>query len=321
MRAVSPRLTPAWLRAASFAAFVGMLALSTAGQTPQIPSFRSSIDVVSLNVTVTEAGVGAPRYVTDLTQSEFEVFEDGVKQDISVFNRTNSPIGLALLIDSSASMESKLPTAQEAAIGFVRKLRRQDLAEIIDFDDRAIVSEAFTNDVPKLEHAIRRTSAGGPTAMFQALYIAMSEFKKLRKTDISTEAPRRQAVVLLSDGQDTTSLFSFDDILDIVKRSETAVYTIGLRNNEPHTKGFKEGDFYLRQFSQQTGGRSFFPAQISDLSSVYGEIADELSSQYTLGYSSKNQRRDGTWRRVVVRVTRPNTTAPRTKQGYFAVKS
>ncbi len=322
MRAVSRRLSPAWVRATSLAACVWMLAPSTAGQTPQVPSFRANIDVVSLNVTVTEAGIGAPRYVTDLTQADFEVFEDGVKQDISVFNKTNSPIALTLLIDSSASMESKLQTAQEAAIGFVRKLRRQDVAEVIDFDDRAIVAEAFTNDVPKLEHAIRLTSAGGPTAMFQALYIAMSEFKKLKKIDASTEAPRRQAVVLLSDGQDTTSLFSFDDILDIVKRSETAVYTIGLRAvDEPHKAGFKEGDFFLRQFAQQTGGRSFFPAQLSDLSSVYGEISDELSSQYTLGYSSRNQRRDGTWRRIVVRVKRPNTAAPRTKQGYFAVKS
>ena len=322
MRAVSRRLSPAWLRAASFAAFVGMLAPSTAGQTTQVPSFRSNIDAVSLNVTVTEAGVGAPRYVTDLAQSDFEVYEDGVQQNISVFKKTNSPIALALLIDSSASMESKLQTAQEAAVGFVRKLRGQDLAEVIDFDDRAVVSESFTNDVPKLEHAIRLTSAGGPTAMFQALYIAMSEFKKLKKTDTSTDVPHRQAVVVLTDGQDTTSLFSFDDILDIVKRSETAVYTIGLHNVEERTSaGFKEGDFFLRQFAQQTGGRSFFPAQLSELSSVYGQISDELSSQYTLGYSSKNQRRDGTWRRIVVRVSRPNTAAPRTKQGYFAAKS
>jgi Ca-activated chloride channel family protein len=319
MRAASRRLS---LCAAFFATCAGVLAPSIAGQTQQIPSFKATIDVVSLNVTVTEAGVGTPRYITDLTQSDFEVYEDGVKQDISVFNKTNSPIALTLLIDSSASMESKLQTAQEAAIGFVRKLRRQDLAEVIDFDDRAVVSEAFTNDVPKLEHAIRLTSAGGPTAMFQALYIALSEFKKLKRTDTSTEAPRRQAVVVLSDGQDTTSLFSFDDILDIVKRSETAVYTIGLRNvDEPSSAGFKEGDFFLRQFAQQTGGRAFFPAHLSDLSNVYGEISDELSSQYTLGYSSKNQRHDGTWRRVVVRVTRPNTVAPRTKQGYFAVKS
>ncbi len=308
-------------------ASIGVLAGSTAGQTPQppqggqVPSFRTSIDVVSMNVTVTEAGPGTPRYVTDLEKAQFEVYENGVKQDITVFNKTNSPIALSLLLDSSASMESKLQTAQEAAVGFAKKLRAQDLAQVIDFDSRAIVLQTFTNDAAKLEHAIRQATAGGPTAMYQALYIAMSEFKKLKKTDTVSEDPRRQAVILLSDGQDTSSLFSFDDILDSVKRSETAVYTIGLHSaDEPSNRGFNEAEFELRQFAQQTGGRAFFPRQISDLADVYGQISDELSSQYTLGYTSRNQRRDGTWRSIVVRVTRPNST-PRTKLGYFADRS
>ena len=309
------------------AAFVTAAAALMTAQTPapsqtppaQTPSFRTAIDVVSLNVTVAMAGPGNPRYVTDLEQSEFEVFEDGVKQDITVFNKSNSPIALSLLMDSSASMEAKLGTAQEAAIGFAKKLRAQDLADVIDFDSSAIVRQAFTNDAGKLEYAIRQTSAGGPTAMYQALYIAMNEFKKLKKADTS-ETPRRQAVILLSDGQDTSSMFSFDDILDHVKRSETvAVYTIGLRTDEPTSKGFNGADFELKELARQTGGQAFFPKNLSDLTSVYGQISDELSSQYTLGYTSKNQRRDGKWRSIVVRVTRPNINPPRTKQGYFAV--
>jgi Ca-activated chloride channel family protein len=286
---------------------------------PQTPSFRATVDVVSLNVTVTDAGPGT-RYVTGLDQSDFQVFEDGVLQDITVFNKTNSPIALSLLMDSSASMESKLQTAQQAAIGFARRLRPQDLAEVIDFDDRAVISQPFTNDPAQLEHAIRLASAGGPTSLFQALYIAMAEFKKLKRTDTAGE-PRRQAVVLLSDGDDTTSLFSFDDIMDIVKRSETAVYTIGLSDGaEPENKSFNESRFVLRQFAQETGGRAFFPSQLADLAGVYDEIADELSSQYTIGYVSKNPRRDGAWRRVIVQVKRPNS-AVRTKLGYFAVKN
>jgi VWFA-related protein len=117
-------------------------------------------------------------------------------------------------------------------------------------------------------------------------------------------------------------MFSFDDILDRVKRAETAVYTIGLRSSdEPSSRGFNEAEFELRQFAQQTGGRAFFPRQIGDLAGVYGEISDELSSQYTLGYTSKNQRRDGLWRNIVVRVNRPNIAPPRTKLGYFADKT
>ena len=120
-------------------------------QPPQTP-FRAGVDLVSLNVTVTE-GVG--KYVTDLAAEDFNVFEDGVKQDVTFFTRTNLPIALALLIDTSASMENRLPTAQEAAVGFVKRLRPQDLAEIVDFDSRVVVLQSFSNNVAELEAAIR----------------------------------------------------------------------------------------------------------------------------------------------------------------------
>ena len=129
--------------------------------------------------------------------------------------------------------------------------------------------------------------------------------------------------MLLSDGEDTSSLLPFEEVLDLAKRSETAIYSIGLRANEgpsTGTKGFKEAEFVLRQLAQETGGRAFFPNQASDLNGIYGQISDELSSQYTLGYSSRNPRRDGSWRRIVVRVNRPSSIA-RTKQGYFAPTS
>jgi len=241
-----------------------------------------------------------------------------VKQDVTLFNKTNIPIALALLLDTSASMDTKLPTAQEAAIGFARRLRPQDLAEVIDFDNRVTVLQNFTNSAQDLETAIRRTSAGGSTSLFNAVYIALKDLKKVvAKTP---DEIRRQAIIVLSDGEDTSSLLPFEEVLDLAKRSETAIYSIGLRSPEgPGTgsKGFKEAEFVLRQFSQETGGRAFFPNQLADLNNVYGQIADELSSQYTVGYTSKNPKRDGAWRRVVVRVTRPNLTA-RTKLGYFA---
>jgi Ca-activated chloride channel family protein len=281
----------------------------------QQPSFRGGVDIVSLNVTVTDA---SQKYIIDLNQDEFQVFEDGVKQDVTLFNRTNLPIALALLVDTSASMESRLPIAQEAAVGFARKLRSQDLAEVIDFDSRVVVLQNFTNKASDLESAIRKTAAGGSTSMYNAIYIALKDLKKAIATN--TDEIRRQAIVVLSDGEDTSSLLPFEEVLDLAKRSETAIYSIGLRSPESSTsasKGFKEAEFVLRQLSQETGGRSFFPNQIADLSGIYGQIAEELSSQYTVGYTSKNPKRDGAWRRVVVRVNRPSTVA-RTKQGYFA---
>ncbi len=283
------------------------------GPLPQAPSFTAGVELVSLNVTVTDP---ATRFVTNLEQVDFEVFEDGVKQDITFFSKNNLPIALSLLVDTSASMEARLPIAQEAAVGFARKLRSQDLAEIIDFDSRVVIAQAFTNKASDLEYAIRRTSAGGSTSMYNAVYIALKDLKKVVATQL--DEIRRQAIVVLSDGEDTSSLLPFEEVLDLAKRSETAIYTIGLRANDGAvSKGFKEAEFVLRQLSQETGGRAFFPNQVAELSAIYDQISDELSSQYTVGYTSKNQRRDGRWRRVVVRVNRANTVA-RTKQGYFA---
>ena len=122
---------------------------------------------------------------------------------------------------------------------------------------------------------------------------------------------------MLSDGEDTSSLVSFEEVLELAKRSETAIYTIGLQPRETSAlRGFREAEFVLRQLAQETGGRAFFAKQIEELKNVYGQIADELSSQYSMGYASKNPRRDGAFRRIVVQVTRPNSIA-RTKRGYY----
>ena len=281
-------------------------------RSPQTPAFRSGVDVVSLNVTVTD---GDGRFVTNLTREAFVVYEDDVHQEVRFFNRGRSPIALALLMDTSASMDEEMTTAQEAAIGFSRRLRPEDLAEIIDFDSRVDILQGFTNDVELLERAIGQTSAGGTTALYNALYISL---KELEQAAVSTEEVRREAIVVLSDGEDTSSLVTFDEVLELAKRSETAIYTIGLKADDRRPRsGFIEADFVLRQLAQETGGRSFFPKRVEDLPAIYEQISDELSSQYTLGYTSSNPLRNGQWRRIIVRVDRDAVTA-RAKQGYYA---
>lgn len=282
-------------------------------QKPGTQIFRAGVDIVSLNVTVVDA---QNHYVTDLDESEFSVFEDGAKQDLVFFNRSNLPIALSLLIDTSASMEQRMQTAQDAAIGFVQKLRPQDIAQVVDFDSRVEIAQDFTSDKAALERAIRATAAGGSTSLHNAIYISLKELAKVRAK--SPEDVRRQAIIVLSDGEDTSSLVGYEEVLELAKRSETAIYTIGLQPREASAvKGFREAEFVLRQLGQETGGRSFFPSRAEDLKDVYGQIADELSSQYSVGYASKNQRRDGAWRRIVVQVARPNVTT-RTKRGYYA---
>ena len=298
-----------------FAALAGVVLGSIVAVAAQRPPnmFRAGVDVVSLNVTVVD---GQNHYVTDLSEEDFSVFEDGMRQELLFFNRSTLPISLSILIDTSASMENRMQTAQDAAIGFVRKLRAQDSAQIVDFDSRVEVLQDFSNSVPDLERAIRSTSAGGSTSLHNALYIALRGLGKVKAR--SAEDVRRQAIVLLSDGEDTSSLVSYEEVLDVAKRSETAIYTIGLQAKDaPQTKGFREAEFTLRQFAQETGGRSFFPSRVEDLKDVYGQIADELSSQYTIGYASKNSRRDGSWRRVQVQIAR-QAAIPRTKRGYYA---
>jgi Ca-activated chloride channel family protein len=274
--------------------------------------FRAAVDIVSLNVTVVD---GAAHYVTDLDQQDFSVFEDGVKQDITFFNRRQQTIAMSMLLDSSASMEDKLQTLQAAAVNFVKRLKPTDLAQIIDFDSSVQIRQGFTSNQPELESAILQTASGGSTSLHNAIYISLKELRKIRAQN--EDDVRRQALVVFSDGEDTSSLVSFDEVLDLAKRSETAIYTIALRGADTQTRGFREAEFVMRQLAQETGGRAFFPTKIADLDGVYSGIADELASQYTLGYTSRNSKRDGAWRRVVVQVAKANAT-PRTKKGYYA---
>jgi Ca-activated chloride channel family protein len=289
--------------------------VTTIGVAAQQGRFRSGIELVSLNVTVTD---GAAKYVTGLTQDDFEVFEDGAKQSLSFFSAVQSPIALAILLDTSNSMEEKLATAQEAATGFVRRMKKDDVMEVVEFNSQVRVPQPFTNDMSALERAIRATSVNGSTSLYNAVYVSLRSLKDEKAKN--AEEIRRQAIVVLSDGDDTSSVIEYDDVLDLAKRSETAIYAIGLRTPESGRGKFKEAEFVLRQLSQETGGRVFFPTSVAELPKIYEQISDELASQYTMAYSSKNPMHNGAWRRIDVRVNKQGLTA-RTRRGYYGPSS
>ena len=287
-------------------------------QTPpspaQRPAFRAGVDVVALNVTVTD---GTQHFVTNLQQGDFLVFEDGRQQRLTFFQQTGLPLAVALLLDTSASMEGKLAIAQEAAVGFARQLGPADIASVIDFDTRVNVVQSFTSDVNAVERAVRDTRAGGSTALYNALYVALRELSNT-KPDEHMGQPRRRAIVVLSDGEDTSSLIGFDEVIDAAARSDTAIYTIGLTARPPtETRESQAAEFVLRRFAQQTGGRAFFPTEVTQLANIYGEITAELSNQYSLAYESSNAKRDGQFRRIAVRLNRTGVVA-RTRPGYYA---
>jgi Ca-activated chloride channel family protein len=286
--------------------------LATAGPFAQ-QIFRAGTDVVLLNVSSLDAKNHA---VGGLTRSDFVVFEDGLPQDITVFSHDPQPIALSLLLDTSVSMDRKLAVAQGAAIGFVDRLGPRDICQLIDFDTMARIAQPFTSDHQALQNAIRKTQAGGRTSLYDAVYIALDQLN--RAPPPADNAIRRQAIVLLSDGEDTSSHKEYDEVTDLSKRSDVIVFSIGLRaRDESSQSGWNEAEFVLRTLAQETGGRAFFVSDIAQLPAIYGQIADELSNQYTLGYRSKNQRHDGLWRRVSVQIPHGGAVAL-TKSGYFA---
>jgi Ca-activated chloride channel family protein len=274
--------------------------------------FRAGTDVVLLSVTVTDA---QGRFVPGLDREDFLAYEDGMLQDISNFSRDPQPVALSLLVDTSMSMEKKLQTAQQAAIGLIGRLGPRDIAQVVTFDSRPSIALPFTSDKDALERAIRHTEAGGSTSLYTAIYIAMNALTQTRMA--APDQLRHQAIVLLSDGEDTSSSMDLEQVLDLSKRSDVSVYAVGLRSKQDRpAHGFNEAEYFLRTLTQETGGHAFFVSEVTQLPGLYQQIADELANQYTLGYTSKNLKRDGAWRRIVVRTTRTGVTA-RTKSGYF----
>ena len=308
-------------------AFLGTMALLAAfvvvpihaQQRTQIqpPTFGVGIEVINLNVSVTDT---RNRYVTNLDMEDFAVFEDGVRQRLTLFTHENLPISMVVMIDTSASMDMKIESARKAAIRFIGTLREFDYAQIVQFNDRATVLQSFTEDHTLLEAAINRSDTRGPTALHNALYISLKDLQKQKRAG----ELRRRAVVLLTDGEDTASLVTDEQVLDLAKKSEINIYSISLRAARVQARdrlSFSQAAHLLTALSRETGGQVHFPNSITELDFVYDRIAEELRTQYSLGYQSANVRRDGKWRRIVVRTPARDNLQIRHKLGYYAPRT
>lgn len=290
-------------------------ALLSAPLLAQEPVFRSAVDIVVLNVAVTNRD---GKQVRDLDQQDFSVFENGRKQEVQYFRRSDVPLSVMMLLDVSDSMTASLPLAQKAAIGFVRGMRPQDLASVVPFGSRMENPLPFTSDQPTLEEYITRTKANGNTALFDTIYIAVRQLREAAGVEMS--APRRQAVLLLTDGYDSTSLTSFDEALEAARRSEAAMYIIQLPGSKAAPERMESPDLVLSRLAQRTGGRVYRSEAPQELPGIYRKIKAELEAQYLLAYRSDDRRRDGGFRQVAVRMEKPGLSA-RTRPGYFALPS
>jgi Ca-activated chloride channel family protein len=302
-----------------FALFLVILsAAATPAAYAQTSTFKTSVELVALNVTVTDQG---QKYVAGLHETDFAVFEDGVKQDLAFFAASDVPIDLILLLDTSASMVDKMPIAREAALGVLRKLRSGDRAAVVGFNDGVTVLRTLTSDHASLETALDGLQPTGATALHNAIYVALREFGQSAK---QAGDVRRQAIAVFSDGQDTASLVPFDDVLEQARRAGVSVYTISLQSPGAAARRgtarryFSQSDYAMKTIAQETGAQAFFPERVQDLSGVFGQIAAELGAQYSLAYAPKNARKDGRFRRVVVQVLSRPDVRSRTRTGYFA---
>lgn len=282
-------------------------------------TFHSGVDLVPLNVIVTDAH---DKFVRGLNQADFSVYEDGVQQDVAYFAASNVPLDVAILLDSSSSMTDRMATVQQAAVGFASHLHDGDRITVIGVKETARTLHPLDGDVKGACDAIRHTSASGGTALYNALYATIKELQKLHTIDGEV---RRQAIAVLTDGQDTASLVTADDLLGLARDAGIAIYTITLKSPYPviglnATQYDAESDFAMKALAQDTGARSFFPTDISQLSGVYSVITDELANQYALAYAPKNLRLDGAYHHISVRVSEPNVRT-RTRSGYQANKS
>ncbi len=281
--------------------------------------FRARTDLVTLSVAVTDA---REQHVTGLGPDDFVVVEDGRPQAIRFFASTEVPLDVVLLIDTSSSMADKLEPSRQAAGRFLASLRPIDRAALVEFNTRVRILQPLTSDTAAVELALASTRAGGSTALYTGIYVALDHFTKLPRPDGDV---RKSAIVVLSDGQDTASLIGEDDVTERARRAGVPLYFVSLLSSEQEQEASAVGrrrstpqDFVLNTLARETGARAFFPRRLEDLDGVYDAVARELSLQYTLAYAPEAVSADGRFRRVLVRVIHHPDARPRTRAGYYA---
>lgn len=316
---------------------VGVLAQTPSGQ-QDVDVIKTEADLTNLLFSVTDKN---KRFITNLQESDIRVFEDGVPQTLFTFQReTDRPLAIAFLIDVSISEERTLPDEKAAVRHFIQNVIRssKDEAAIIPFEGYAHLEQPLTRDVIGLYRVLERVEVAFPSYLGSAPPMpgitsgpgtlapppegSTAIWDAITLTCRSVLAPspgqRRRAIILLTDGQDTTSRVARSTAIERAIEADTVIYAIGI-GDERHGGVEKKP---LRDVSEQTGGRAFFPKKEEDLRAAFTEIDRELRSQYLIAYSSTNKTRDGSFRKMAIEVTNPQLTKQklnlRYRAGYFA---
>jgi Ca-activated chloride channel homolog len=276
-------------------------------------SVHIDVNLALVNVTVTDP---YDRVVTGLEPDNFRVFENNIEQEIQYFSSEDVPISIGVIFDLSGSMANKVGKAKEAALQFFKTANPQDEFFLVSFNDRAELISSFTDSADDLQNRLSFTSAKGRTALFDALYLGLSEMRKAQKG--------KRALLIISDGGDNNSRYSEKDIKRLVREANTQLYSIGIfdplgsRNRTPEELN---GPSLLNEVTELSGGRAFSIENINDLPDIAAKISAELRNQYILGYRPSDNSHDARWRKIKIKIRAPKGLPPLSvsaKTGYYS---
>jgi VWFA-related protein len=271
-------------------------------------TFRAGVDLVRFAVTAVDR---KGNLVTDLTEADFDVVEDGRPQPIKYFTRglgegEGPATHLGLMLDTSGSMEADLKLARSAAIKFLNLLPEAEDITLVDFDTEVRVTRYPQRDFARLVERIRMRKSAGWTALYDALGVYL---------DGADGRDGRTILVMYTDGADSRSELNFGEIMELLRASQVTVYAVGLVEHAGSAR--HELRMRMQQMVEATGGQAFFPSALKDLDASYEKVLAEIKAQYLLGYASSNPAQNGSWRKVEIKVKRPNVKL-RSRKGYFA---
>jgi Ca-activated chloride channel family protein len=271
------------------------------------------VDLALINVTVTDP---YNRLVTGLDPDNFRVYEDNIEQEVVTFSSEDVPISIGVIFDFSGSMANKIGKAREAALQFFKTANPQDEFFLVSFNERAELTSAFTNSIEDLQSRMMLTAPKGRTALLDAIYLGLSQMRGAHNG--------KRALLIISDGGDNHSRYNESDVKNYLKEADCQLYAIGIfdpigiRSRTPEEL---EGPSLLSEMTEMTGGRVFPVGNLGELPDIAAKIGMELRNQYVLGYKSSNQRRNGAWRKIKVKLRPPKGLPPLNvyaKTGYYS---
>jgi VWFA-related protein len=270
-------------------------------------TFRADTRLVVLPISVADKN---GKLVTDLKQSSFKVFENGIEQPIKIFKREDVPISLGIIIDNSGSMKEKRQKVEIASLDMVKASNPQDEVFIVNFNDQPWLDVPMTSDIKAMQEGIARIDSRGGTAMRDAISGGIDYLKK--------EGKRQKKVLLvITDGNDNASTINLERLVNRSQQNEILIFSIGLLNEEERHEA-KIAKRALDTLSRETGGLAFYPKGVADVDQIALQVAHEIRNQYTLAYSPTSPEMDGSFRQIKVTVNGPGHPLVRTRTGYYA---